>query len=124
VDVRVKTFVQQAASRLDFLHTDYGFTGPEVMHDQAGGYPLVQKVRYSGGDLAVEISLVLSYMGEEYVATTVVSGDTGPSRRTQIGTGPAHTGYQMRRPGPAGGCSAENTPRADAPGRGDYVGQF
>jgi hypothetical protein len=54
-------------------------------------------VRYRRGDLALEISLVLSYMGEEYVAATVVSGDTGPSRRTQIGSGTAHTGYQMRR---------------------------
>jgi hypothetical protein len=54
VDVRVKTFVQEAASRLDFLRTDYGFTGPEVMPDQAGGYPLLQKVRYRRGDLALE----------------------------------------------------------------------
>jgi len=36
-------------------------------------------------------------MGEEYVATELVSEDgSGSVRRTQIGSGTAHTGYQMR----------------------------
>jgi hypothetical protein len=55
-------------------------------------------VRYQRTGLAIEISLVLSYMGEEYVATELVSEDgSGSVRRTQIGSGAAHTGYQMRR---------------------------
>ena len=41
---------------------------------------------------------MLSYMGEEYVATELVSeGASGSVRRTQIESGTAHTGYQMRR---------------------------
>jgi hypothetical protein len=55
-------------------------------------------VRFERADLAVEISLVLSYMGEEYVAADLVTeDDSGSVRRTQIGRGTAHTGYQMRR---------------------------
>jgi hypothetical protein len=73
VDIRVKTFVLEAADRLDFLRTEYGFAGPEVVPDETGVYPLLRRVRYKRSDLTVEISLVLSYMGEEYVATTLVS---------------------------------------------------
>ena len=41
---------------------------------------------------------MLSYMGEEYVATALVSeDDSGSIRRTEIGSSTAHTGYQMRR---------------------------
>jgi hypothetical protein len=88
----------KAADRLDFLRTEYGFAGPEVVPDETGVYPLLRRVRYRRNDLTVEISLVLSYMGEEYVATTLVSGDrSGSVRRTQIGSNTAHTGYQMRR---------------------------
>jgi hypothetical protein len=37
-------------------------------------------------------------MGEEYVVTELVSEDgSGSVRRTAIGSGAAHTGYQMRR---------------------------
>lgn len=61
-------------------------------------YPLLRRVRYNRSDLALEISLVLSYMGEEYVATSLVTEDRpGSVRRTQIGSSTAHTGYQMRR---------------------------
>jgi len=68
------------------------------VHDETGVYPLLRRVRYKHADLAFEISVVLSYMGEEYVATTLVSGDrSGPVRRTQIGSNTAHTGYRMRR---------------------------
>lgn len=98
VDIRVKTFVLEAATRLDFLRTEYGFAGPEVVPDETGVYPLLRRVRYKRSDLTLEISLVLSYMGEEYVATTLVSGErSGSVRRTQIGSTTAHTGYQMRR---------------------------
>jgi len=59
--------------------------------------PLLLRVRYGRADLAFEISLVLSYMGEEYVATDVLSeDDSGSVCRTQIGSTTAHTGYQMR----------------------------
>jgi hypothetical protein len=98
VDIRVKTFVPEAARRLDFLSAEYGFTGPEVVPDETGVYPLLRRVRYSRPGLAVEVSLVLSYMGEEYVATALVSeDDSGSIRRTEIGSSTAHTGYQMRR---------------------------
>jgi hypothetical protein len=98
VDVRVKTFATEAANRLGFLREEFGFRGPEAVPDQAGVYPLMRRVRFERADLAVEISLVLSYMGEEYVAADLVAEDnSGSARRTQIGRGTAHTGYQMRR---------------------------
>jgi hypothetical protein len=98
VDIRVKSFAPEAAGRLDFLCAEYGFTGPEVVSDEAGAYPLLRRVRYQRTGLAIEVSLVLSYMGEEYVATGLVSEDgSGSVRRAQIGSGAAHTGYQMRR---------------------------
>jgi hypothetical protein len=71
-----------------------------AVSDEIGVYPLLRRVRYKRPDLAFEISLVLSYMGmgEEYVATDLVSEDaSGSVRRTEIGTSTAHTGYQMRR---------------------------
>jgi hypothetical protein len=98
VDIRVKTFVQEVAMRLDFLRAEYGFTGPEVVPAENGVYPLLRRARYRRRGLAVEISLVLSYMGEEYVAAHLVSeDDSGSARRTEIGSCTAHTGYQMRR---------------------------
>ena len=98
VDIRVKTFVPEAASRMGFLCAEYGFTGPEVVPDETGVYPLLRGVRYHRTGLAVEISLVLSYMGEEYVATELVFEDESRAiRRTRIGSSTAHTGYQMRR---------------------------
>lgn len=55
-------------------------------------------MRFGRADLAVEISLVLSYMGEEYVSADLVAqDDAGSVRRTEIGRNTAHTGYQMRR---------------------------
>jgi hypothetical protein len=98
MDPRVKTFAQEAGNRLDFLRTDYGFTGPETVDDKTGVYPLLRRVRYTRADLAVEISLALSYMGEEHVDTDLIRrGDGGAVHRTQIGSNTAHTGYQMRR---------------------------
>jgi hypothetical protein len=98
VDIRVKTFVLEAANRLDFLRTEYGFAGPAVAPDETGVYPLLRRVRYNRSDLTLEISLVLSYMGEEYVDASLAAGDrSGSVRRTQIGSNTAHTGYQMRR---------------------------
>ena len=98
MDIRVKSFVAEAAGRLDFLCVEYGFTGPEVVPDEAGAYPLLRTVRYERPGCAIEVSLVLSYMGEEHVATELVSDDgSGSVCRTQIGFGAAHTGYQMRR---------------------------
>jgi hypothetical protein len=97
VDIRVKTFVQEVASRLDFLRAEHSFAGPEVVPDETGVYPLLRRVRYERTGLAFEVSLVLSYMGEEYVAMDVVSeDDSGQVCRTQIGSSTAHTGYQMR----------------------------
>jgi hypothetical protein len=98
MDIRVKTFPQETANRLDFLHEEYGFTGPEAVPEEVGVYPLLRRVRYERTNLAVEISLVLSYMGEEYVAVHLVSeDDAGSVRRTEIGSSAAHSGYQMRR---------------------------
>jgi hypothetical protein len=81
----------------------------------------IASVRYQRLGLAIEISLVLSYMGEEYVATELVSEDgSGSVRRTQIGSGTAHTGYQMRhawtgRLRPSGAYSGTNLARTAEP---------
>lgn len=97
MDVRVKTFAQEAADRLGFLRTEFGFNCPETVPDKTGVYPLLRRVRFRRADLAVEISLVLSYMGEEYVAADLVTEDEpGSVRRAELGRGTAHTGYQMR----------------------------
>jgi hypothetical protein len=98
VDVRVKSFVPEAAGRLDFLCAGYGFADPVVVPDEAGVYPLLRRVRYPRTGCAIEISLVLWYMGEEYVDAGLVSEDgSGSVRRTPIGSGAAHAGCQMRR---------------------------
>jgi hypothetical protein len=98
VDARVKTFVREAPDRMRFLQAEFGFTGPEAVPDESGVYPLLRRVRFERRDVAVEVSLVLSYMGDEYVASDlIVLDDTGSTRRTSIGHNTAHTGYQMRR---------------------------
>jgi hypothetical protein len=98
VDVRVKCFIPEAADRVGLLHSEFGFTGPEIVLDETGIYPLLRRVRFERADVAIEISLVLSYMGEEYVASNVVAADSqGSVRRTKIRQETAHTGYQMRR---------------------------
>jgi len=97
VDVRVKTFASEAAERLGFLRAEFGFTGPVPVSGENGPYPLLRRVRFARPGLSVEISLVLSYMGEEYVAAHLVAEDeSGSVRRTQIARGTAHTGYQLR----------------------------
>jgi hypothetical protein len=97
VDVRLKTFASETADRLGFLCGAFGFTGPVTVPDEAGPYPLLRRVRFERPDLAVEISLVLWYMGEEYVAADLVAEDEpGSARRTEIRRDTAHTGYQMR----------------------------
>jgi hypothetical protein len=98
VDVRVKTFIREAAECFAFLRAEFGFAGLEVVPDEKDVYPLLRRVRFDRADLAIEVSLVLSYMGEEYVAADLVTVDqSGSSRRTEIGHRTAHTGYQMRR---------------------------
>ena len=98
MDVRVKTFIREAANRMGFLHAEFGFAGAAVVPDEAGVYPLLRRVRFERADVAIEISLVLSYMGEEYVASDLVAADSsGSVRRTKIRQDTAHTGYQMRR---------------------------
>lgn len=96
MDVREKTFAGEAAKQLDFLRTEHGFAGPDV---QRAAYPgTVARVGYHRRGITIEASLVLWYMGEEYVATTEVAdaSDSDP-RRIEIGRSTAHTGYQMRR---------------------------
>jgi hypothetical protein len=98
VDVLVKTFVQEAADRLRFLLTEFGFEGPAVVRDEAGVYPVLRRVRFERADFAVEVSLVLSYGGEEYVSAALLTAERSGSRcRIEIGQRTAHTGYQMRR---------------------------
>lgn len=96
VDIREKTFPDEAIKQLDFLKNQYGFAGPEVERGASPG--TTASVRYHRGGMAIEASLVLWYMGEEYVATTQVIGSLdGAARRTEIARNTAHTGYQMRR---------------------------
>jgi hypothetical protein len=98
VDVRRKSFVAEATSRLAFLRDEYGFVGPEVSGRQ-DDYPMVMCVSYHHAELDVEGSLVLSYGGEEYLTVTVVypRADQARARRTEIGVDTAHTGFQLRR---------------------------
>lgn len=93
MDIRRKTFVTEATSRLGFLIQEHGFAGPEVT--QEGEYPLLIRVSYHRGDLDVEESLILSYGGEEYVTANVVH--SSPAMRTELSAGTAHTGFQMRQ---------------------------
>ena len=98
VDVRVKTFIREAAVRMGFLHSECGFNGPMVVQDESGVYPLLRRVRFERADVDIEISLVLSYMGDEYVVSDLVVADSsGSVRRTKIRQDTAHTCYQMRR---------------------------
>ena len=87
----------ETTSRLKFLLCEHGFVGPEVTQD--GGYPLLIRVSYHRSDLDVEECLILSYGGEEYVTASLVhlSPASGPGHRSQVSTGTAHTGFQMRR---------------------------
>lgn len=64
MDFRVKTFAREAADRFGFLCEEHGFTGPLVISDSGGVYPLLPRVRYERPGQAVEVSLVLSYMGD------------------------------------------------------------
>jgi hypothetical protein len=92
VDIRRRTFVAEATSRLEFLIQEHGFAGPEITQD--GDYPLVIHVIYHHSDLDVRETLILSYGGEEYVTSDLVHKN--PARRTQLSAGTAHTGFQMR----------------------------
>ena len=97
MDVRRKTFVAEATARLEFLLREHGFVRPQVTQD--GEFPLMLSVRYHRSDLDVDVSLVLSYMGEEYVTASTVDADAGSTcvNRTEVGLQTAHTGFQMRR---------------------------
>ena len=96
MDIREKTFADEAINQLGFLKDQYGFAGPEVSR---GTYPgTTVRVKYHRDDITIEATLVLWYMGEEFVATTQVA-DTpdGTAQRAEIVRNTAHTGYQMRR---------------------------
>lgn len=97
VDIRRKTFVDETISKLEFLIQEHGFAGPEVTREN--DYPLLIRVSYHRGDLDVEVSLILSYGGEEYVTADVVyrSPASGAATRTRVRESAAHTGFQMRR---------------------------
>jgi hypothetical protein len=96
VDIREKTFADEAARQLNFLKGQYGFAGPDVERGPSPGTTV--SVRYRRGDITIEASLVLWYMGEEYVATTLgFDGLGGAVRRTEMARNTAHTGYQIRR---------------------------
>jgi hypothetical protein len=96
VDIREKTFADEATRQLDFLKDQHSFAGPDVGR---GTYPgTIVRVGYHRAGMTIEASLVLRYMGEEYVATTQLStAPDGTERRTQIARNTAHTGCQMRR---------------------------
>jgi hypothetical protein len=96
VDIRVKTFAAEAAKKLDFLKDEYGFAGPDVQRGNGPG--TVVSILYRRANVTIEASLVLWYMGEEYVATTFCADSaSGTVERTGIARNTAHTGYQMRR---------------------------
>ena len=94
MDIREKTFAGEAIKQLDFLKNQHSFAGPDVDHGTSPGTAV--SVSYHRGGITIEASLVLWYMGEEYVATTQVATAPGSgARRTEIARNTAHTGYQM-----------------------------
>ncbi|MFJ6629993.1 hypothetical protein ACIQMR_01125 [Streptomyces sp. NPDC091376] len=95
MDIRLKTFGDEVSARLDFLREDLGCAGPMVEHP-GDVYPAVVRVHYRRHDLAVEVLLVLTYAGEEYVATRLSLGGSA-LREREIGSHTARTGYAMRR---------------------------
>lgn len=98
MDIRVKTLFWRRRTGWNSFARSTASRARRSCLTETGVYPLLRRVRYNRSDLALEISLVLSYMGEEYVATSLVTEDRpGSVRRTQIGSSTAHTGYQMRR---------------------------
>jgi len=95
MDVREKTFADEATKQLDFVKSEYGFAGPEINRGETPGTSV--SVRYHRADVTIEASLVLWYMGEEYVTTTeIADAADGTARRIEVGRNTAHTGYQMR----------------------------
>jgi hypothetical protein len=96
VDIREKTFADEAIKQLEFLKDQYGFAGPDVSRGTSPGTTV--RVSYHRSGTTLEASLVFWYMGEEYVVTAQVTDDPeGRTRRTEIARHTAHTGYQMRR---------------------------
>lgn len=83
----------EAIGELEFLITEHDFTGPQVTQD--GDYPLLLRVGYHRSDLDLQVTLMLSYMGEESVTAEVV--EPRPGSRITLSEATAHTGYQMRR---------------------------
>ena len=96
MDIREKTFADEATKQLDFLRSQFGFAGPDISRGTMPG--AMVNVRYHRGDITIEACLVFWYMGEEYVATArLVQTPGGAVQRTEIANNTAHTGYQMRR---------------------------
>jgi hypothetical protein len=96
VDARMKTFEAEARNRLDLLCADSGFLGPQF-DDHGGGYPVVLSLRYHRPSGMVEVCLVLAYGGEEYVATSLTTGEGDQRQASEIGCDTARSGFQMRR---------------------------
>jgi hypothetical protein len=93
----MKTFEAEARSRLGFLCADFGFLGPEF-DNHGGGYPVVLSLRYHRASTLVEVCLVLAYGGEEYVATSLRTGQgDDPRQASEIGDNTARSAFQMRR---------------------------
>lgn len=88
----MKTFGAEAARRMAFLVDDLGFTGPVIADDPGALTRLT--VSYAKDSITVRSSLVIGYMGEEYVLTEIIDNDTA---RTRIGEHTAHKGHEMRR---------------------------
>src|SRR5262249_58612117 len=104
VDIREKTFADEAIEQLDFLKSQHGFAGPDVSRGESPGTTV--SVRYHRGGTTIEASLVFWYMGEEYVATAQVAATPdGTERRTEIGRNTAHTGPPPRPPRHATGAA-------------------
>ncbi|MET7552144.1 MULTISPECIES: hypothetical protein [unclassified Streptomyces] len=96
MDIRLKTFVAEASTRMNFLRDELGCIGPEA-HHPSDSYPLLISVQYRRRDLAVEVFLLLAYAGEEHVATRLSLGGGSKPRQQEVGSHTAHTAYAMRR---------------------------
>lgn len=96
MDIRRKTFVAETTDRFSFLLHEHGFAEPQTV--QHGEFPMLLTVIYHRADLDVEVSLVLSYAGEEHIDTSVAATGTDSSvGRTEVGSDTARTGFQMRK---------------------------
>lgn len=92
VDKRAKVFVAEVGARLGGVLLGAGFGGPEVV-GAADSYPFSLAVRYCRDSVVVEVRLVLSYGGDQFVVTQLGGDGAG----VEVGRDLARNVSEMRR---------------------------